>query len=207
MENGNAEPFSTTQSLVSQKINGRGYKVVVCLGSSKGGSAAIIHGIKLKADYILVASNQFNVGSYIAKFPPIFQGMTGQTVNESEVDRINSEFRSLVSDIKFLHKKPKLKLLYSTKEPTYKSDTKDMINWLKENNVDFEENVREFKLYGETGAYFKPWAKDTLDIIRENIQKCNKIIYINYRYEGTENLRNRSRLCRLAIGKTFRHEV
>lgn len=158
-ENGGDEPFRQTQSLINKVIDRGGYRCVCFLGSSKGGSAAIIHGASIGVNYILAASNQFNIGSFVAQFPEIFSGMTGKSVNFQTELELNQEFKEI---FKTIPSKTQLRILYSDKEPTYNEHTKDMLSLIKENNINCHETKCDFRLHGDTGAYFKPWAAEFL---------------------------------------------
>lgn len=155
-ENGSEEPSCMTQRLVGQVINGGGYKCVATMGSSKGGSAAIMHGIKLGVDVVMAAGNQYNVGSYVSELPGVFEGMTGCEVSVEAVARLNAEFRRCLDDYK---PHTRLCLMYSTEEPTYAEHTAEMLRDLQERGIPYEAAEHDFKLHGDVGTYFKPYAR------------------------------------------------
>ena len=158
-ENGSDEPLRMTQRLLRNMIDRKKYECVCFLGTSKGGSAAILHGALLGADYILSGANQYNIGSYVAMSPDIFRGMTGEDVNKAGEDKLNSEYYEYFSRIP---KTTQLLALYSDNEATYQRDTLDMLSAVKVLQINCEEKRCDFRHHDDVGNYFKPWAKDFL---------------------------------------------
>lgn len=158
-EKGSNEPLNMTQRLLRKIMSQKNYKRVCFVGSSKGGSAAILHGAMLGVDYVLAASNQYNIGNYVAQSPDIFLGMTGVTVNEKAVQQLNDEFAAYFDKIQ---DHTKLRILYSKKEITYKRDTIDMLAHIKNKGINCEERQCDFILHDEVGTYLKPWAHEFL---------------------------------------------
>lgn len=85
--------------------------------------------------------------------------MTGKSVNFQTELELNQEFKEI---FKTIPSKTQLRILYSDKEPTYNEHTKDMLSLIKENNINCHETKCDFRLHGDTGAYFKPWAAEFL---------------------------------------------
>ena len=158
-DKGNDQPLHMTQRLLKKIIGSKQYDCTCFLGSSKGGSAAILHGALLGADYILAGSNQYNIGSYVAQSPDIFFGMTGEKVNKEAETRLNDEFASYFD---MIPDKTRLLIQYSINEVTYKHDTIDMLAHIKRNGVNCSETKCDFSLHDEVGSYFKPWVHNYL---------------------------------------------
>lgn len=155
-ESGYLDPFKLTQELIKHIIGKGRYDTIVTLGTSKGGSAAIIHGIQINATIILAGACQFKIGSFLKDFPEVFEGMTGRKPEKENILSLDEEFQDLIRKIT---KRTQLILLYSTKEPTYYNHTIHLLDFLKKNAIPYQEIIRDFELHGETGAYFKPVAR------------------------------------------------
>lgn len=167
-EGGSDEPLKITQRLLKNILARKKYKCVCFLGSSKGGSAAVLHGALLGIDYILAASNQYNIGSYVAQSPNIFYGMTGEPVNKATETKLNEEFGEYFSKIS---DKTQLRILYSVNEATYERDTIDMLTSIKDKNINCDETQCDFHLHDEVGTYLKPWAKGFITGIKAEIDR------------------------------------
>lgn len=117
-EEGTTQPYDETETLIATIINKGNYSKIITLGSSKGGSAAILHGFKIGANCILACANQFKIGSYISEYPKVFKHMVGVDVNDTDIENLNHEYETLLQTN---YKGSELHLIYSTNEPIHKT--------------------------------------------------------------------------------------
>ncbi len=81
-DHGDRGIFDTVQSLIRTTLDRLSLAAsdLVMVGSSKGGTAALIHGLAARAGQIFVGAPQTRIGSFVAKpHPNILQLMTGGT--------------------------------------------------------------------------------------------------------------------------------
>lgn len=74
--------FETVQKFILNKIeeSGNDNRPIYFVGSSKGGTAALLHGLRIKNSRIFVGAPQTKIGSFIEKpHPNILEYMTGST--------------------------------------------------------------------------------------------------------------------------------
>lgn len=157
LERGSDAPELATQVLINHIVNGGGYNVVLTMGTSKGGSAALYYGLKNNVNDIVIGACQYRIGSYISEYPDIFKGMTDHEVNDNDISRLNNLLPNLLN--KSTQVKSKIHLLHSKQEPTYQRDIKYLIADLNRLGFNWEEIECGFKEHNEVGKYFSSFAK------------------------------------------------
>lgn len=98
-DHGSTAIFETVQDLIKHVMAENGLDVtrVATVGSSKGGTAALIHGLALGADRIIVGAPQVRVGSFLrGPHPNILQFMTGGTT-ENDVAHLDSVIPNILA--------------------------------------------------------------------------------------------------------------
>ena len=92
-DHGDRAAFRSVQALIAEKLAELGLENadLVMAGSSKGGAAALLHGLAARAGSIYVGAPQTRIGSFVAKpHPNILRLMTGGTGPEdiAQLDRV-----------------------------------------------------------------------------------------------------------------------
>ena len=137
---------------------------MLTLGTSKGGSAALFYGLKLNAQDIVIGACQYRIGSYVSNYPEIFRGMTGKTVNENDVNSLNSVLPHLIAGSSAT--RSHIHLIHSVKEPTYERDIKYLIRDLNSYGLKWTEIECGFEKHDDVGKFFIPYASKFLKEIR-----------------------------------------
>lgn len=91
LDEGNPHPYYGVLNLIYNIIGKRDYKKIICAGSSKGGSAALIFGLKIGATDIFAAACQYHIGTYVAKYEDVFLKMCGEKLMINN-DLVNSRW-------------------------------------------------------------------------------------------------------------------
>lgn len=120
MDHGDKYIFDTTQALIGEKLQELGLKAqdLVTAGSSKGGAAALIHGITAKAGHIYVGAPQTRIGSFLAKpHPNVLEFMTGGNTEE-DILNLDSVIVELARTSTFW---PKVTILVGDADHHYRS--------------------------------------------------------------------------------------
>ena len=158
LEGGVFAPDNQVSSLINTILNKGNYNSVFTMGTSKGGSAALYHGLKIGADEIIAGACQYRLGTYVAKYPDIFKGMTGHSVNDEDIQRLDNIMPEHLKQNK--NCKTRIHLIHSKQEPTYEADEKYLIKDLTELGYDLKETECGFKTHQEIGNYYIPYVLD-----------------------------------------------
>lgn len=133
-----------------------GYNRLLTLGTSKGGTAALYYGLKNNASDIIIGACQYRIGSYLAEYPEIFSGMTGNEINPADIESLNQIMPDLL--VEYCGKKCNIHLVHSMSEPTYKRDIQYLIADLDKYRYNWMEIECGFKSHDEVGKFFIPYA-------------------------------------------------
>ena len=157
------------EKFINSIINELGIKRVVFSGSSKGGSAALLYGLKMHVSDIICGSPQFYLGDYLNLndyHKCIYESIATNTLYDQEW------FNHLISDyIISCNKTINIFLLYSIKEESYNNDIKYLISELERNDViNLSLKEMEYENHSVTGKYFAPYFIQVIqDIISSEI--------------------------------------
>lgn len=156
-ENGNWFVPDLVCELIEKVRRECGAKKLIAAGSSKGGTAALLYGLKTGADVIVSGAPQYRLATYlsIARHRPILEAILGG-VTEEGIARLN---RVLEDEI-ILHaddaEKPVIYLHYSPKESTYCEHIKMLIDALEKYRFSVvEDNCYTYTEHAQVGTYFK----------------------------------------------------
>lgn len=131
----------------------------VFVGSSKGGSAALLYGIMMGADRIIIGSPQYRIGDYLQK------NDYHREILNCIVDRRNGFDENWLNGlIDFaLDEKPfngEITLIYSSKEGGYQEDTIPLIDTLKTHNIRLNLHDELFEDHSQVGRYFSKYLSE-----------------------------------------------
>jgi hypothetical protein len=150
--------------LVEELINDIKSKTLInrtlCVGSSKGGYAALYFGLKINADVVISGAPQYYIGDYLYNedHKPIYEYITGDKSDES-VDFLNN---ILYKSIKDSTHKPIIHLHYSINEHTYTDHIKYLIRDLKKYGYKLYEDKKEYYKHSEVANFFPRYLTDTI---------------------------------------------
>lgn len=154
-ENGSLDPFFSTCALIEKISNQGKYTNIITAGTSKGGTCAIIFGIKYNAKYIFSGACQYYIGDYLAVpvHEDILKAMQGNLEREEIIKRLNEVVPSMINS--YAKKNSSIiHLIFSKKEHTYTSHISDLIDCLKRNNLKVVEKEYSFTNHSDVGYYF-----------------------------------------------------
>ena len=167
-ENGNDKPLLLVNSLLQTLLSRGGYKRIITIGSSKGGTCAIYYGLAFGASDIFAGACQYRIGTYLNTFNhmPIFKAMMGVNAGEKEQSYLDTMMPKCINENK--NSNTIIHLLYSKEEHTFQDDIQYLISDLEANNIKHIDTIKNFYDHGEIGGYFSPWIKEELSIIISN---------------------------------------
>lgn len=155
LNKGENYPEQKVETFIKNFINKGRYRTIITAGTSKGGSAAIIYGLKLNAHHILAGACQYHIGDYlnIKEHVKILNGMRGKKSKELIVTYLNQFIPNLIN----YHKKNNnslIHIIYSKYEHTYQEHIKDLLHDFKYQDYKIKEIEYKFKFHNDIGKFF-----------------------------------------------------
>lgn len=151
-------PERFTTKLIEDILSRHTYMQIITIGSSKGGTAAIYYGLKLRASAIFAGACQYLVGQYLSvhqytKHPEYWQAVVGEDITKEWVERLDNKLENMIRQ--HTGCSTRLFLLYSTNEHTYEDHIKPLLAVLDECNILHEDQIEHFPEHSMVGDYFK----------------------------------------------------
>ncbi|KMT58653.1 Two component regulator three Y domain-containing protein [Listeria fleischmannii 1991] len=164
---GTRAPETVVTELIESIIAQKKYRKVICVGTSKGGYAALYYGLKLKANAVIAGAPQYFLGDYLTDIPeknPTYKGMVGEKEAYS-VPYLNRLLQDKVLE------EPKFPIdfyiHYSCNEHTFREHIADLIQDLKASGYPLTLDEQKYYKHQEVAYYFPPFLKRTLKKIIE----------------------------------------
>lgn len=162
--NGDFWGIETVEALIKFITSKNGYNKCVGVGSSKGGTAALMFGLKLQFDAVVIGACQYRIGSYLncPYHHKTLQKLTGMenvcseaiSILDSIVPDIISEKKGTPTEIWF-H--------YSDKEHTFSEQIQELLHDLRANGYHLHEDVMHYLDHGDVGKYYPKYMLKILD--------------------------------------------
>lgn len=162
-DHGDRSIFSATQDLIRQELDRLGLTTndLITAGSSKGGSAAILHGIAAGAGRIIVGAPQVKIGSFLRDpHPNILSFMTGDT-HADKVDELDSVVFNAIED---MLDTTRLSILVGEADHHYKNHVLPLKSYADAKHKNLELTVLPGLPHAEIGAVYRQF-------LTENIQQ------------------------------------
>lgn len=159
-ENGQDSPYRKTTAIIDHVLKSKHYHNIYTAGTSKGGSAAIIYGLKYNVDAVFAGACQFYIGNWLSPsvHRTILDKMRGPISVKSFVTLMNEYMKTCIKENR--NKDTIVHLLYSKKEHTYQQHIIDLIHELKNNNINVIEIECFFEEHNDVGYSFVPYVND-----------------------------------------------
>lgn len=164
--NGDNFPESLVTEFMGKIISGGGYKLVITMGTSKGGSSAVYYGLKLGVTKVYAGACQYRIGDYLTrpKHLPVFKSMMGENAGDAEVFALNNKIKLLIENSN--NKDTEIHLLYSESEESF-SDMKDMICDLSKQGIKISERIDRFEKHDDVSNCFIPFVQSEFNLIEK----------------------------------------
>ncbi len=148
-------------SLIKRIREKTGAKRVIGLGSSKGGTAALLFGCMLPMDAIIIGAPQYYIGAYMREHKPdslaIMAGKDAPTAEE-----ITFYDGIVPRAVQSCTNPPAVHLQYSDREHTYVEHISDMLRDLKAHGFPVHEDVADYEKHTDVYLHFIPYLERTL---------------------------------------------
>ena len=130
-------------------------RTLATAGGSKGGTAAIMQGVVLPADYVIAGACQYHIGTYMHGSSNSYPELVGDRGSVEELDRLMPE---LLARHAADEKKPKILLHYSDKEHTYQDNIVDLRQALVKYGYPIvKEDIADYPGHAAVAEYFPPF--------------------------------------------------
>lgn len=156
-----------------KRIADRGqYNKKIAVGSSKGGTAALIFGIELNFDAIIIGACQYKIGTYLNcdYHYKSLQALTGmEHVGADTIKMLDSITEKTIHE----HKDASTEIWfhYSTEEHTYKEQIQGLLADLRSNGYELHEDIMRYSNHADVAKYFPEYLEKTLDYLLK--EGCN----------------------------------
>lgn len=160
-DHGDPSIFTATQTLIAQELDRLGLSAgdLITAGSSKGGSAAILHGVAAGAGRIIVGAPQVKIGSFLRDpHPNMLRFMTGSTSEESV-----SALDAVVFDaIKKMPETTRLSILVGAADHHYKNHVLPLKSYAESQQKEIELTVLPGLPHAEIGAVYRQFLTSSI---------------------------------------------
>jgi hypothetical protein len=153
-DHGDRSIFDAVQALITSELSRLGLdaKNLITAGSSKGGTAAIIHGTAAGAGQIIVGAPQVRVGSFLqGPHPNILRFITGSTSSKA----IESLDKVVFDAIDSLEKDTRLSIVVGEKDHHYKHHVLPLQQYAKAQGKDIDVTVLPGLPHSEIGGVYR----------------------------------------------------
>ncbi|KRM21206.1 hypothetical protein FC90_GL001743 [Latilactobacillus graminis DSM 20719] len=159
--NGDFTLRSMVQELIRDIKIQVGTQRLICVGSSKGGYAALYYGHLMGAECVIAGAPQYYLGNYLSDQPlkkPILEGVMGNSC-QSSIDFLNHLLPDLITQT------PTLKMIYlhySDQEHTYHEHIQTLIELLTKKEQPLNLNVAHYNDHQAVRHYFPRYLQTSL---------------------------------------------
>lgn len=162
--------IDAVESFLAYFTQKRKYERKIAVGSSKGGTAALIFGLEMQFDAIVIGACQYKIGSYLncPYHYKTLQALTGaEKVSNEEIERLDDITKRVL--LKNRETSTEIWFHYSTKEHTYNEQIKELLRDLHDIGYVVHEDVANYQEHSDVAKYFPAYMLRTL----EELQKIN----------------------------------
>lgn len=162
-ENGEFFVPKLVSDLINEIKKNQNIEEIFCVGSSKGGSAAIYFGLKHNVDHIIAGAPQYFIGNYLSSNDTLLKSLysiTGNT-DEKSISLLNRVIRDEIVDYTGEYK-PKITIHYSKNEHTYSNHVSFLLTDLKKFGFSVDEDIQKYSDHADVAMYFPTLCKNIL---------------------------------------------
>lgn len=154
----------SVKELISKTQKDLNINNTIYVGSSKGGFASIYFGLQDKGSTIIAGGPQYILGDHLRSGERYLENtlpyILGKTYTNTDIQGLNNLVRDVIYKTK--GNNCEIYLHYSDKEFTYERHIVHLLNDLKENSVNYKEDIEHYKNHPEISYYFPSFLVKTL---------------------------------------------
>ena len=152
-------------SLITRIREKAGAKRVFGVGSSKGGTAALLFGCMLPMDAIIIGAPQYYIGQYMAEYKPDSLALLASSNGSVMAEDIAWLDAYVPRAVKECKAPPAVHIHYSDQEHTYPEHIADMLRDLKSCGFHITEDVADYAKHTDVYKHYIPYLTRTLPIL------------------------------------------
>lgn len=159
-EHGSDLPYRKTSALIEKILTNNNYSHIYTAGTSKGGTSAIILGLKYNASDIFAGACQYYIGKFLnvpCHYNILDKMISNDLSHNQWVEKLDSIVPTLIQ--KYNGCDTRIHLIYSKKEQTYEDHIKDLIDDAFRNKIIVIQNVCDFVNHNDVGHAFIPYVQ------------------------------------------------
>lgn len=152
-DHGDRSIFDATQALIARELIRLGLtpQDLITAGSSKGGTAAILHGIAAGAGHVIVGAPQVKVGSFLQGPHPNMVGFMMGDTSERSVDALD---RVVFESIESMREKTRLSIVVGEADHHYKNHVLPLKTYAESHGKTLDITVRPGLPHAEIGTVY-----------------------------------------------------
>ncbi len=143
--------------LINHFIDKYHYEKVVFAGTSKGGSSALLYGIKNSANEIVIGSPQYFIGNYLMQNDYHKDILSCLIDDKHPFEWLNSLIKNYLMNSDYVGQ---ITMVYSSKEPSWNTDLKELLLDFNERKFSFECLDKRYENHNDVGKHFKVLLKE-----------------------------------------------
>ncbi|MDJ0351364.1 heparinase II/III family protein [Pseudarthrobacter sp. PH31-O2] len=153
--------FESTQALIHQELQrlGLAAKDLITAGSSKGGTAAILHGISAGAGRIIVGAPQVKIGSFVRDPHPNMLGFMMGDTSEDSVATLDAVVFDAIDDMTAT---TRLSILVGEADHHYKNHVLPLMSHAEANHKEIDLTVLPGLPHAEIGAEYRKFLTEKI---------------------------------------------
>lgn len=163
---GRKQSDSLPQEICDLITHYQGGRRLVTAGSSKGGSAALLYGLRCGADAVIVGAPQYYIGDYLSseQHKELLEGIYGNA-SEQSVKKLNEILSQEIDKADSL--KTAFYIHCSPLEHTFEDHVKDLLEDLTAKGFEVHRDIdAQYTDHSKVGEYFSPYLQNMLGRIK-----------------------------------------
>ena len=147
------------------------FSTTIAVGSSKAGTAALMFGLPMHMNYLIIGACQYKIGTYLncGYHMNTLKKLTGYNeIPESVINALDQIVPNAVLNNDEIDK-TKIFIHYSTQEHTYKEHIEQLIDDLHKKGYSIIEDIRDYSDHGDVKYYFPKFLLDSLKVIEKEL--------------------------------------
>lgn len=169
-KDGNYFGIEFISSFINQFKKDNGFTKCISTGFSKGGTCAVIFGIKLQFDFIIPGACQYYIGTYLSqRDTKVLTELTGEDpVQEESIRELDMLTKEIITESSHTKHKPIIYFHYSDQEHTYHEHVVFLLHDLIENGFQVNTNIGCYNDHMKGGHYYRDYFLQILEEILSN---------------------------------------
>lgn len=138
---------------------------IICMGSSKGGYAALYYGLKYSMGYVIAGAPQVLLGNYLIEEQPYTKYIAKYIAGDIDEESKQYLNNILINEIYSCKKFPRIFIHVGTGDFHYTRHLKPLTKILDNFNVKYYVDLANYSEHDKVAEYFKSFAKLILPVI------------------------------------------